>query len=177
MSREWIALPLAACLMLGACHKAEADEAMSDMHEARPAKPKPAQVISTVVEDPIRPGIYGDVHDTEETGDLLGAEIEIHGGPRHIVEMTLCEGACGPIVRTTYAVEQGAIRFIYRQPLANGDGTAARDLVIRLHARPDGKGVKLGGMEGGPVALRRLTRRHGLDVAARLEKETAALEN
>lgn len=179
MSREWVALPLAACLMLGACHEAEAeaDQAMSDMHEARPAKPKRAETVETVAEDSIQPGIYGDVRDIREAGDLVGSEIEIHDGPQHVIEMTLCEGACGPIVRTTYAVEQSAIRFTYRQPLANGDGTAARDLVIHLHARPNGKALKLEGLEGGPATLKRLTKRHGLYVAAQLEKETATREN
>lgn len=122
----------------------------------------------------IKPGIYGDVAYSEESGDLAGVELEIMPGPGNRVEVTLCEGWCNSVVKTTYRVTPTGIAFSYREQQVDPEtGRSLPGETFSYDLRPDGKDILLKGSWFAPerARLKRLTKRYGLDVAVESENE------
>lgn len=108
----------------------------------------------------ITPGIYGDVRDIPEAGDLLGFELSLpQGSNSPTVEFVDCEGWCNEVERAEARRGLGGITFAYQR----GDRTI--DVTVQP-AGPDA--VTLGADWGNGFVERRLPRierPYGLEVA------------
>lgn len=77
----------------------------------------------------ITPGIYGDVRDIPETGDLQGFELSLpQGSNSATVGFVDCEGGCGEVTQVEARRGLGGITFV----LQRGDRT------IDVTVQPDG---------------------------------------
>jgi hypothetical protein len=62
-----------------------------------------------------RTGIWDNITSIEETGDVVGARVEVFDGPRPYVLARICEGECPPEALRSPAVIRGdTITFDYR---------------------------------------------------------------
>lgn len=161
-------LPLAPalCLILAACQQAAPDSSSANATAA--PQPAAGSAVAPDAASPIKPGVYGNVVSSAESGDLGGVEIALHDDAP-IVEMTLCEGWCNAIVQTRYRIDKGAVAFTFRAGNVNLDGSAAPDLVIpvRLVARGEDVLLEAPALGEKPTLLKRLPQRYGLDIAAK----------
>jgi len=144
-------------------------------NEARSSAPRATPTVTPAPDteadrgpDPVRPGLYGNVQMFEESGDLGGVELEVHGPPKRMVEMTLCEGWCNSIVKAPYRTEGDRIVFTFREAIVRSDGTPAPDFVIPFRLRQKGQDVIIESDAPYESAdrLRQLKARDGLLVAA-----------
>jgi len=118
---------------------------------------------SPVSAAPVRAGIYGNVHYTQEAGDIVGMEIRVRPHPRPSIDFVLCEGECAPQVRLPIAMVPGGFAFTYRQALTDQDGRALPDALMHFTAAYRGRNliVRMKGApteklrpQRGPIALR-----------------------
>ena len=62
-----------------------------------------------------RSGIWDNITSIEETGDVVGARVEVFDGPKPYVLARICEGECPPEALRSPAVIKGdTITFDYR---------------------------------------------------------------
>ena len=62
-----------------------------------------------------RTGLWDNITSIEETGDVVGARVEVFDGPRPYVLARICEGECPPEALRSPAVIRGdTITFDYR---------------------------------------------------------------
>ena len=62
-----------------------------------------------------RTGIWDNITSIEETGDIVGARVEVFDGPKPYVLARICEGECPPEALRSPAVIHGdTITFDYR---------------------------------------------------------------
>lgn len=62
-----------------------------------------------------RTGIWDNITSVEETGDLVGARVEVFDGPRPHVLAWICEGECPPEgLRSPVVIRGDTIAFDYR---------------------------------------------------------------
>ena len=62
-----------------------------------------------------RSGIWDNITSIEETGDVVGARVEVFDGPKPYVLARICEGECPPEALRSAAVIMGdTITFDYR---------------------------------------------------------------
>jgi hypothetical protein len=60
-------------------------------------------------------GVWDNITSIEETGDIVGARVEVFDGPRPYVLARICEGECPPEALRSPAVIKGdTISFDYR---------------------------------------------------------------
>ncbi|MBT2185995.1 hypothetical protein [Sphingobium nicotianae] len=145
---------LAAALLLAGCNDGAAPAPSTNTAEAKS-------------NGPVRPGVYGNVHRGPD-GGLAGMEVEVHEAHGQMIEITLCDGACGAIHRIPYEIEGGAIRF-------NDHDAAGKPLSFKL--MPKGSGVAAEGDWIGkePALLAHLPARNGLTIAEETQRRKAGI--
>ena len=67
-------------------------------------------------------GTYTSVWTRPETGDALGAEVEVHTGPRPKVVVTICEGSCWGGKTWPAIITKDQITFSVIEDLVDQDG-------------------------------------------------------
>lgn len=86
----------------------------------------------------VRTGIFGNVRESNETGDLIGLEIQfLDGKPQQIVT-TLCEGWCHTVYQTSYVNRGNLIYYELREKMTDQSGRTSIN-IIPIVLRPSRK--------------------------------------
>ncbi len=121
----------------------------------------------------MRPGIYGNVRPSPQTGKLEGMEMQVHALPRTLIEVTTCKAGCTSVRRVPYQVEGNAMNFAYRDDAPNGDGSAAV-LAFKISQQGDDVTIEGAGAGSEPLLLKRLPKRDGLTAAEKSMQKAIA---
>ncbi|TWB47160.1 hypothetical protein [Nitrospirillum viridazoti] len=79
-------------------------------------------------------GVYSHVVYSEETGDLLGMEVEVRGGPKPSIVVSVCEGACWGGKTWPLTVEGNRLSFTVEEELADRYGKPTPPLILHYIA-------------------------------------------
>lgn len=136
-------------------------------------KPAAAPVLSPMAAGDVS-GIYGNVQDSPETGDMSGYELRFfRKGDVSMVEMTLCEGWCNDTHIAPVRRDGTALVFEYDERLVDQDGRLSRPIRNRLRLVPSRGGFLVSHWTNGrpawdgarPVRIKRQKHLYGLAVA------------
>ncbi|NEX94860.1 hypothetical protein [Caulobacter sp. 17J65-9] len=119
---------VAAALLAAGCTRADPPQAEAEAEAAASAW---------------RSGVYSDVSLHEETGDLLGMEIELHVGPRPSVVVATCEGQCYGGKTWPATITDREIRFTVQDSWDDQDGKPVPGDPIHYVGRLEGDVVVL----------------------------------
>lgn len=91
----------------------------------------------------IVPGVYSNIQESQETGDLSGVEISLtKGAESKFADITFCEGWCNYVARVPLRKEGGRIAFDYPDRAITSDGVHLTDY-WKMTAEPAGQTLVL----------------------------------
>jgi hypothetical protein len=129
---------------------------------------------------PIAQGIFGNVRDSEATGDMSGYEIRLFlQGADRMAEVTVCEGWCNSVFTAKVAQHGPALEFGFDEPELDQDYRPVGAVHNRMTLMPVPGGFRLRHWMHGQlvtprgVLLRRKAHAYGLAVARDTQKERA----
>jgi hypothetical protein len=113
-------------------------------------------------------GIFSNVEENPNSGDLHGTEIEIHADvPKPYAFVTLCKGWCNQSYRVPVRVLGNRFDLTFAEHYVDGSGAPVNAPTYRITGRLVGRTLKIknSGYDPEEDVLQRKTHRFGLAVA------------
>jgi hypothetical protein len=137
-------------------------------------------MVSAAKAAPVAEGIFGNVRDSEATGDMSGYEIRLFfQGADRMAEVTVCEGWCNSVFTARVARHGAALELAFDEPELDQDYRPVGAVHNRMILMPAPGGFQLRHWVHGQlvtprdVFLRRRRYAYGLAVARDTQKESA----